>query len=265
MTVITFSRSRSPMPARPRFHVADVLDTCSDALGRPLRTLRSLRRPVRPSPRDAFELERDRLHELRATVAGLATSYHLLHDGQLSDDERERIDRLYDLELARLQRLLDDRPDTTITAVDLALTIDPLVATMRLRGHSVDWTGTRTLARGRPDAVTEIVHVLLENAARHGGGDIVVTAADRGQYAEVTVRDHGPGVPDALRPRLFERGVRGPQSSGDGLGLDIASRPARELGGSNRLAPPRPGRPGAEFLLTLPTFSERRSWPDMPV
>ena len=67
----------------------------------------------------------------------------------------------------------------------------------------------------------------------------------------VRVADDGPGIAPEVRRSLFERGVRGPRSSGDGLGLHIARRLVRSQGGDLWLED-RGSDTGACFVLALP-------------
>jgi signal transduction histidine kinase len=94
------------------------------------------------------------------------------------------------------------------------------------------------------------VHALLENAARHAPGAAVeVTVDTTDDQVRIGVSDHGPGIPASLRQRLFERGERREESPGHGLGLHIARRLARQMGGDLWL---EPGRRGAGFVMRLP-------------
>lgn len=75
---------------------------------------------------------------------------------------------------------------------------------------------------------------LLENAARHAGRDAHVTLTVRavGGRAEISVRDAGPGMEEAVRARAFEPFVRGGSSvEGSGLGLAIVRQIATAHGG----------------------------------
>ena len=78
--------------------------------------------------------------------------------------------------------------------------------------------------RAQPDAVAAVFNVLLDNAAKHGRSEAEVTVEPHGNYVEVAVHDDGPGVDPSLRTRLFEWGVRGAGSSGQGIGLHVARR-----------------------------------------
>jgi signal transduction histidine kinase len=71
------------------------------------------------------------------------------------------------------------------------------------------------------------------------------------QSVLVRVADDGPGVAPEVRRTLFERGVRGTRSSGDGLGLHIARRLIRNQGGDLWLEE-CPAGTGACFALVLP-------------
>jgi signal transduction histidine kinase len=202
------------------------------------------------------ERARERLHEIRSTIGGLAAAHQLLRDADdLPAARRQHLERLCAHEIVRLVRLVENGTSESAGRIDLDATIGPMVETLRLRGHQVRWHGSDDApAWGRADDVAEIVHILLENSARHGAGeDVEVSTVSRGAFVDVHVRDQGPGVAADVAPRLFHRGVRRADSPGEGLGLSIAHRRAIEMGGRLRLAPAPPGRSGADFVLTLPT------------
>jgi signal transduction histidine kinase len=201
--------------------------------------------------------DQDCLHEVRATVAGIGATHRLLRDrhDRLSGATRSRLERLYDGEIARLERLLDNdphSPEHETVAVNTA--IAPVVDAGRLLGQTVAWNGTDVYAVGRSDDVAEIVHILLDNAARHApGAEVSVWVESTPTTVLVRVSDDGPGIPDALAQQLFERGVRGPESPGEGIGLHIARRLALEMGGDLVLSR-RAG--GARFTLIMRAVSE---------
>ena len=82
-----------------------------------------------------------------------------------------------------------------------------------------------------PLVLDRVVSNLLVNAARHGRPPIVLAAEQRDRHIRMSVADHGEGVPDDVRPRLFERFQRGVDAPGSGLGLVIARAYARAHGG----------------------------------
>ena len=212
----------------------------------------------------ALAREQERLHEIRATLAGITASHRMLHDHRASllPEHRSRLERLHETELARLERLLNDRASTPTSAVDLDAVIETLVESLRARGHDVRWERAGLVAEGRCDDVVEVIHVLLENAARHARGHgMEVATVRRGDGIEVRVSDRGPGIDPRVLPDLFQRGARRPSSPGQGLGLHIAQRLTGEMGG--RLAVETPAVPsaGAVFVLVLPAFSSAELHP----
>ena len=201
-----------------------------------------------------LDRDQERIHELRATVSGIVLSQRVLSsDGAyLAAPTRQRLERLREAGLERVERLLDDNHRDPVAVVDLADILQPLVDSVRVRGHAVRWNGTRCRALGRADDIAQIAHILLDNAARHASGrDIALDVTDRGGLIELRVSDHGPGVPPELVPVVFERGTRVANSRGEGIGLHIAWRLARELGGDLRLEA-TPASTGAVFVLHLP-------------
>lgn len=206
--------------------------------------------------------ERDRLHELRATVSGLVASHQLLqgHQAELTAATRSRLEQLHGAELGRLERLLVDRSAGPAEPIDLGAVIDTLVETLRLRGHEIAWTGTTAHAWGCPDDVAQVLHVLLENAIRHAfGSEVEVAVSPHGRTVEIRVRDRGPGVAPEVLQDLFRRGACRTDSPGEGIGLSIARRLADQMGAVLRLEPQDADRTGSTFVLSLPATSDRAS------
>ena len=104
--------------------------------------------------------------------------------------------------------------------------------------------------------VKQIVLALVTNAqqAQPAGGEVVVEVAPGDEWALVRVSDRGPGIPDELRPRVFEpffttRGAEG----ASGLGLAVALGLAHLQGGDLAVESAPTG--GAAFVLRLPAVA----------
>jgi signal transduction histidine kinase len=94
---------------------------------------------------------------------------------------------------------------------------------------------------------------MVDNALRHGGGDVLLRAARANGHVELHVCDSGPGFPDAFLPDAFERFSRADEArtrGGTGLGLAIAAAVATAHGGAARAANREQG--GADVWLELP-------------
>ena len=110
---------------------------------------------------------------------------------------------------------------------------------------------------GDPHQLRQVVTNLLANAAVHtpAGSPIEVTLGTDDGNATLTVRDHGPGLPDDAEERIFERfwrqsASRGRDSGGAGLGLAIVAGVVAAHGGSARASNHPDG--GAVFTIELP-------------
>jgi two-component system OmpR family sensor kinase len=94
---------------------------------------------------------------------------------------------------------------------------------------------------------------LVENAMRHGAGEVVLATERRDGMVELHVRDDGPGFPEGFVERAFERFTRADPArgrGGTGLGLPIVAAIAAAHGGTAG-ARNRP-QGGADVWLTLP-------------
>jgi len=90
-----------------------------------------------------------------------------------------------------------------------------------------------------------VLDVLIENALRHGAGDIVMSSRDAGSHVEIIVKDQGDRP---MGQSIFLRQVRGELSTGEGIGLAVAKELAEAVGGHLRLD----DTPQTSFTLMLP-------------
>ena len=196
----------------------------------------------------------EKMHELNATVAGVAQASRLLvQNGGPTGAQRRRLESLLDTEMARLERMLTRRGQQPVGSCSLDDVLLPLVESQRTLGTDVCFRPSGLRAQGRPDDIAEVVHILLSNVARHApGAGVTISSVRCGSTVEIRVCDDGPGVPAELRNSLFTWGTRGAKSPGQGIGLQLAKRLMLEQAGNLTLE--STGRPGgATFVLTIPS------------
>jgi two-component system sensor histidine kinase KdpD len=112
-----------------------------------------------------------------------------------------------------------------------------------------------------PAAVAEVIYMLLDNASKYSpeNSEIQVAAARHdAMHVTIQVVDQGPGIPPALRERVFEKFFRvpgrdpvDPKRAGIGLGLSIARRLVEAQGGRLWVQSGQSGR-GTAVMMTLP-------------
>ncbi|MGQ9692802.1 MAG: sensor histidine kinase [Thermaceae bacterium] len=106
---------------------------------------------------------------------------------------------------------------------------------------------------GDPDRLLQLFRNITQNAVRAAGREgVEIRLRKEGNWAQVEVEDKGPGIPEELLPRLFERFAKG-QGGGSGLGLAIAQQIAQAHGGRIEVDS-IPGR--TVFRVLLPLLEE---------
>ncbi len=108
-------------------------------------------------------------------------------------------------------------------------------------------TDSAARVAGPRDLVLRALAPIVDNAVVHARTTVTLTAVDTARTVEISVRDDGPGVEPGERDTLFDVGAS--SRGGTGLGLGIAQRVARSMGGSVHVGEERPG---ATFRITLP-------------
>ena len=203
--------------------------------------------------------ERERTHELRNALLAVEGATNALerHRGHLDDAQRARLEQALTSGIAHLHDLLlsDRTTQSDATPAPVGEVVEQCAELARARGltvHVDDRATTRALVRRV--ALVQIIDNLLANVERHAvtnDGPASAWVRIRSDAAEVRVEvtDDGPGLAD--RDRVFARGYRegDRRRDGDGLGLPVARRLAREQGGDLQVIP---SAHGACFELRLP-------------
>lgn len=127
-----------------------------------------------------------------------------------------------------------------------------LVARRRDIELAVSFDGALMVTGSEP-LLSAVLSNLIDNAIRYSprGTRVTVEARQTDAAVRIDVIDEGPGIPSALRERVFEPFFRASDEEGSGLGLAIAREIVRAHGGTIAIADASPGR-GARVSVTLP-------------
>lgn len=203
-------------------------------------------------------------HELKTPITIVRGHLEMMDPYDVADVESTREIGISELDrLARLVEDIDllasveDGEQFTITDVDIGVLtarVAELVAVIPGHEWSVDATATGVVP-GNPDRLRQAWLQLADNAAKYTpvGAPIEVGSSLDDEAARLWVKDHGPGIPAAVRHRIFRRFDRahGARSvGGSGLGLAIVEVIAKTHGGVC-LVSDTPGG-GATFTIVIP-------------
>jgi PAS domain S-box-containing protein len=216
-------------------------------------------------------------HELRTPMTSIAGSLGLLAGGAAGPlpDPAKRLLAIAHSNSQRLVRLINDILDIEkIESGKVVFALQP-VELKRLTEQAIeankgfaesfgvvvrlDPASAEAVVRVDPDRMTQVIINLLSNAVKFSprGEEVVVAVENNGTNTRVTVRDHGPGVPEDYRTRIFEKFVQvdatdARQKGGTGLGLSIVKQIMLRLGGEAGLEPAPGG--GSIFHVELPCW-----------
>jgi signal transduction histidine kinase len=180
-------------------------------------------------------------HELRtplARIASIAQTARERGDDAARDEAFERIAATAVDASGTISDLLALVRQETVAPklsepVDLGALARSAVEGARYDGVAYDVAaGAGCWVEGDERRLRRLAENLLENASRHARARVRVAVAPDGGRVVFSVEDDGPGVPPALRERIFERFVRAHDDErGSGLGLAICRAIARAHGG----------------------------------
>ncbi|MGW6685816.1 sensor histidine kinase [Streptomyces sp. NPDC054961] len=244
-------------------------DEGDDEIARLSRSFNSMTAALASSQERQAQLIADAGHELRTPLTSLRTNIELLARSEqtgraIPPEDRKELLASVKAQMTELASLIGDlqelsRPDAAapgpLGVVALHEIAGTALSRARLRGPELEFTSDLApwYVRGEAAALERAVVNVLDNAVKFSppGGRVAVVL----RAGELTVRDHGPGIPAADLPHVFERFWRSPSARalpGSGLGLSIVARTVLRAGGTAELRAPRDGGPGAEAVLRIP-------------
>jgi signal transduction histidine kinase len=227
---------------------------------------------------DAFNAMQDRIARyMRERLQILASISHDLQTPitrmslrvEAMDASPER-DRMRD-DLGQMQHLVREGiayarsahgAEEPLVRVDLDAFLESLVSDYQDTGKPVSLTGSaQAQANTRLHALRRIVANLVDNALKYTGAAEVHIDVDDAQRVRISVRDRGPGIPDAelgnvLEPFYRLEASRNRDTGGTGLGLAIAQQLADAIGATLTLRNREGG--GLDASLSLPAEAVAR-------
>ena len=267
------ARTRDPDITLPKSHandeISDLAHTFEDMLGE----LSAARGETEATLARQRKFVADASHELRTPLTSILANLELL-EAELAGEQRDMADSAL-RSSRRMRRLVGDLlllaradagrqlprapVDLAAVAAEAAREAAALSAEHPL---SLDLPGP-VMVNGVADDLHRLAGNLIENALIHTppGTPVTVSVRHDGPNAVLEVADRGPGVPHAMRERVFERFARGdgdaaPRGS-SGLGLAIVRAVTDAHDGRVELADAEGG--GARFVVTLPAADATRS------
>lgn len=207
------------------------------------------------------------VHEIRKPlmlIGGFARQVEhceLLKD---SDKDRNKLNIIVE-EVRRLETLLNGirlltRPTGAKQRRSVSLNqvlretvelLEPMLQSREELQLEVNLSSDPLLIQADPDQLKQVFLNLLQNAieAQEGPGAVKVTSRGTLTRAEVSLEDHGPGIPEELREKIFDPFFT-TKSSGTGLGLAISRNIIQDHGGALQLQSVIPH--GTRFVIELP-------------
>jgi two-component system sensor histidine kinase KdpD len=207
-------------------------------------------------------------HDLRTPLASVKAAVSALRrpDLDLGPADRAELLALIEQQSDRLARLVTNLLDMTrIEAGSLELrrestAVSDLVAEAVLAlgttpgpgSLDTELPGDLPLVDVDPLVMVQVLTNVIDNALAHSpaGSPVEVRAGVERGHVVVSVRDHGPGVPEAERDRIFQLFNRRAGAGRAGLGLTIAKTFTEAHGEEITLRSPPGG--GARFEVTMP-------------
>lgn len=193
-------------------------------------------------------------HDLRTPITRLKLRTELLDDDTLRREFEEDLDELDMMVKGALQCVKDSDIHENPAEVRLDALVVRLVRSAQLAGHQVAYAASGVTVRAKPLALKRALGNLLDNALHYGARAEIAVRCEPG-WVLVSVRDHGPGVPEDALASLFDPYVRlahgrERNDGGMGLGLGIARGVIEAHGGRLELSNHPDG--GLLALVRLP-------------
>lgn len=222
----------------------------------------------------AFEREKrftaDAAHELKTPLAALSTQTQVALRATTDEEKKAALLKVLSgvrrsshviQQLLTLSRLEPEAGLTDTTSINLAKQASEVIGMLapdaiekNIELELINSESTATI-KGNITAIDILIRNLVDNAIRYSPENCLVEIEIREDkhHVELFVRDNGPGIPEKLHKRIFERFFRiiGNNAPGSGLGLSIVQQIVTLHNGTIEIHTPA-SKQGVEFHITFP-------------
>ena len=242
-----------------------------DEIGELSKAFKDMAQSISENEHLRQSLVADVAHELRTPLSILRGNFELILSGVIEPTE-ETIASLHD-EVLRMSYLVKDLQELSLAEagqlrldlaeVNLIELLTNIMSKLSLEAvdenitMNHDFSSEKLMLTLDIHRIGQVFFNLMGNAIRYTppNGEITVSAAQINSYAQITISDTGPGIPQDDLPYIFERFYRGDKArvrsdSGAGLGLAIAKGFIEAHGGS--ISANNISKGGSTFTVLLP-------------
>lgn len=211
-------------------------------------------------------------HDLRSPLGNVLSSLNMLQQSLSNEDEMAQsllgiavrsgqhlsrlVDSLLDLKRFESGKTVLHKEDVLLSQLvkEAIQQVQPTAEgrNITLRNELPQWL---PVVRVDADMVRRVVINLIENAVKYtpGSGAVTITARVESHEAWISIRDNGPGIPEAERTRIFDKFARIQRSGGPkGLGLGLAFCRLAVEAHNGRIWVEPAAEQGSNFVFTLP-------------
>ncbi|MBB4956086.1 signal transduction histidine kinase [Agrobacterium vitis] len=203
------------------------------------RALNEMRTRIHDMMRTRTAMLRSVGHDLRTPLTRVRLRAERIEDASVREQILSDIQHINAMIDITLDYLRDDRGKERPERTDLASIMQTICDDFSDVGATISYTGPgRLIWLCKPTALTRAITNLCENGIKFGG-DVELILIQRPNFIRIEVRDHGPGIPEQFRQRVFEpffqlnsARTKKDGQAGFGLGLSIVEEIVRDHGGN---------------------------------
>ncbi len=223
---------------------------------------------------DAIDREKrfasDAAHELNTPLAGLNIQLQLIKSAKTEEERNKAIDKALTgiqrshhvvKQLLTLSRTVPDALQEKNEPVDIKAIAEDVISDLIYKADAkmteieLKTPQKQCKFNGYPTAISILLRNLIDNAIRYTDqkSEIIVSVEQTKDHVILKVADNGPGIPEELHNRVFERFYRvvGTKKKGSGLGLGIVQQIAKLHNAKVSLGVPKWGK-GLEITINFP-------------
>jgi signal transduction histidine kinase len=200
-------------------------------------------------------------HDLRTPLTSLRLRTEFVKDQEIKRKMLGTIEEIQSMTEAAIAFARGESADEETRPIQLEALVGSICDDQEDLGHPVTFVPAGKITyRCRPDGLRRAVRNVVENAVRYGD-EATVSIVQTSATVDIVVEDHGPGIPEEMREKVFApffrlESSRNKQTGGIGLGLAIARAVARQHGGDIVFAS---REVGMRTIISLPRHDEVES------